>query len=55
MSVAQRAMGITKANFIITPVWIALFGVAIVIVSYITSMLITYRIRKISAYALISE
>ena len=55
MSVAQRAMGIMKANYIITPVWIALFGVAIVIVSYITSMLITYRIRKISAYALVSE
>jgi len=55
MSVAQRAMSIMKANYIITPVWIALFGVAIVIVSYVTSMLITYRIRKISAYALISE
>ena len=55
MSVAMRAMAIMKANFIITPVWIALFGVAIVIVSYVTSMLITYRIRKISAYALVSE
>ena len=55
MSVAQRAMSIMKANYIITPGWIALFGVAIVIVSYVTSMLITYRIRKISAYALVSE
>lgn len=55
MTVAQRAMGIMKANYIITPVWIALFGVAIVIISYITSMLITYQIRKISAYALVSE
>lgn len=55
MSVAQRAMGIMKANYIITPVWIALFGVAIVIISYVTSMLLTYRIRKISAYALVSE
>ncbi|MDF2684878.1 MAG: hypothetical protein K0S55_59 [Clostridia bacterium] len=55
MSVAQRAMGIMKANYIITPVWIVLFGVAIVAISYITSMLITYRIRKISAYALVSE
>lgn len=34
---------------------ITLFGVALVIVSYLTSMLITYRIRKISAYALVSE
>lgn len=55
MSLAQRAMGIMKAGFIITPGWIALFGVAIVIVSYATSMLITYRIRKISAYTLVSE
>lgn len=55
MSAAQRGMGIMKASFIITPVWIALFGFAIVMVSYITSMLITYSIRKISAYGLVSE
>ena len=55
MSVAQRSMGIMKANYIIMTSWIALFGVALVVVSYITSMLITYRIRKISAYALVSE
>lgn len=55
MSVAMSAMGIMKANFIIMTSWITLFGVALVIVSYLTSMLITYRIRKISAYALVSE
>ena len=55
MSAAQRGMGIMKANFIITPVWIVLFGFAIVMVSYITSMLITYSIRKISAYGLVTE
>lgn len=55
MSVAQRSMGIMKANYIIAPFWVALFGVAIVIVSYIISILITYRIRKISVYTLISE
>lgn len=55
MTVAQRAMGIMKANYIIMTSWVALFGVALVIVSYLTSMLITYRIRKISAYALVSE
>jgi len=32
-----------------------LVGIAIVIVSYITSMLITLRVRKISAITLISE
>lgn len=55
MSAAQKGMGIMKASFIVTPVWIALFGFAIVIVSYITSMLITYSIRKITAYGLVSE
>jgi putative ABC transport system permease protein len=55
MTIAQKSMGIMKADYIITPIWIALFGVSIVIVSYITSMLLTYRIHKISAYALVSE
>jgi Predicted ABC-type transport system involved in lysophospholipase L1 biosynthesis, permease component len=55
MSVVQRSMCIMKANYIITPGWIGLFGVAIVIVSYLTSLLITYRIREISAYSLVSE
>jgi putative ABC transport system permease protein len=55
MSMAQSGMGITKANFIITPVAISLFGLAIVVFSYLISMLITYRIRRISAYALVTE
>lgn len=55
MTLAQKAMGIMRANYIITPIWIALFGAGIVIVSYGLSMLITYRIRKISAYGLVSE
>jgi putative ABC transport system permease protein len=55
MTVAQSGMGISKANFIITPGIITLFGAAIVIISYFTSLLITYRIRRISAYALVTE
>ena len=55
MSIAQRSMGIMKADYILTPVWVVVFGVAIIIISYITSMLITYKIRKISAYALVTE
>lgn len=55
MSIAQRSMGIMKANYIILPAWITVFGAAIVLISYITSMLVTYRIKKISAYALVSE
>lgn len=55
MSVVQRSMCVMKANYIVTPGWIILFGVGIVVVSYLTSMLITFRIRKISAYALVTE
>lgn len=55
MTVAQHSMNIMKANYVITPGWIALVGTVIVVVSYLTSLLITYRIRKISAYALVSE
>lgn len=55
MSLCQSSMGIVKANFIITPFPIALFGVLLVIVSYITSLIITFRIRKISPYSLICE
>jgi len=55
MTLTQKAMGIMRANYIITPLWITLFGAGIVIVSYALSMLITYRIRRISAYGLVSE
>ncbi|MBH1941743.1 ABC transporter permease [Mobilitalea sibirica] len=55
MSIAQRGMGIMKSNFIITPMAITLFGAGIIILAYVCSMLITYRVRKISAYALVTE
>lgn len=55
LSVAQRGMSVMKTNYVITPGLVALFGIAIVIEAYITSMMITYRIRKISAYALVCE
>ncbi len=55
MTAVQRGMGIMKAGFIVTPTSISIFGIAIILLSYAVSMLITYRIRKISAYALVSE
>lgn len=55
MSVSQRAMGIMKANYSIVPAWIALFGIGIVVLSYAISMLLAFKIRKISAYSLIQE
>ena len=35
--------------------WVAAAGICIVALSYLTSILITWRIRKISAYALVTE
>lgn len=55
MSMAQKGMGVIKANYIIMPEWIFMFGIAVVLLSYIVSMLLTLRIRKISAYALVTE
>lgn len=55
MSIAQRSMGIMKANYIIMDSWVAVFAVVLVFVSYLTSLLITSRIRTISAYALVNE
>ncbi|WP_346890684.1 ABC transporter permease [Clostridium sp. UBA3887] len=55
MAVPMKAMGLMKVNFIVTPLWSMLFDVGIVIVSYAISMLVTYRIRKITAYGLVSE
>lgn len=55
MTIIQSGMGIKKANFVITPELMVLFGLGIVIFSYFISLLITCRIRRISAIALISE
>ena len=55
MSFGESAMYIARADYIITPGWVALCGLAILALSYVISLLVTYRIRKISAYALISE
>jgi putative ABC transport system permease protein len=55
LTFVQSSMGIMKTNYIITPLWTAVFGIAIILISYITSLSITYRIRKITTYALITE
>ncbi|QNO13496.1 ABC transporter permease [Alkalicella caledoniensis] len=55
MTITQKTMGIMRANYIITPSWIIILGAIIVLVSYVFSMLITYRIRKITAYSLVNE
>ena len=55
MSLSMKSMGVMKAGFIVDPYWIVAFGVVTVVFSYLLSMLITWRIRKISAYALVTE
>lgn len=55
MSVAMKGAGVMKAGFIVDPLWVACFGVGVVVFSYLLSMLTTWRIRKISAYALVTE
>lgn len=55
MSVTMRGVGIMKANFIIDKFSVITFSAAILVFSYLLSLLITWRIRKISAYALVTE
>ena len=55
MSAVMKGMGIMKTNFIVNPLWVVLFGLGVLIFSYLLALLITWRIRKISAYALVTE
>jgi putative ABC transport system permease protein len=55
MSLAMKGGGIMRANFLVQPFWIAGFCVATILFSYALSLLVTWRIRKISAYALVTE
>jgi len=55
MSVAMRGVGVMKANFIVNPLWVLAFGVGTFVFSYFLSLAVTWRIRKISAYALVTE
>lgn len=55
MSFAQSSMGTSETNYIVLSSWVTAFCIAMIIISYIASMLITRGIRKISAYALVTE
>ena len=55
MSVIMKGFGIMKSNFIIDPIWVVFFGIGVLVFSYALAMIITWRIRKISAYALVTE
>lgn len=55
MSVSMKGMGVMKAGFIVNPYWIVAFAIITILFSYLLALLITWRIRKISAYALVTE
>ncbi|MCL2572762.1 MAG: ABC transporter permease [Defluviitaleaceae bacterium] len=55
MSMGLRPMGVMQANLILNMSWIAVTGIVIVVLAYVISMLVTWRIRKISAYRLVTE
>jgi len=46
-------LGVRQVNFDIPYLWVTLTGIALAIISYATIMMITGRIRKISAYDLV--
>ncbi|MCL1794605.1 MAG: ABC transporter permease [Oscillospiraceae bacterium] len=55
MSVAMKGMGVMKAGFIVAPIWVTLFGIGTFVFAYLLSLAVTWRIRRISAYALVTE
>jgi putative ABC transport system permease protein len=50
-----KQAGAIMPKFLIDPVWIMVFCTGLIAVSYVLSLLITWRIRRISAYALVTE
>ena len=55
ISVLMRSAGIMRTNYIINSLWVAVFGIGVFIFAYFLSLAVTWRIRKISAYALVTE
>lgn len=55
MALMLNGAGIMKVSFIANPVWIFTFSVFVILLSYFLALLITFRIRKISAYELVTE
>lgn len=55
LALVMRKMGVYDPGFVISRLWIFTFSIGIIIFTYTLSLLITWRVRKISAYALITE
>ncbi|MCL2492148.1 MAG: FtsX-like permease family protein [Coriobacteriia bacterium] len=55
VGLAFRSAGMMVTNFIVDPLWVFGFGLITVVFSFMLALLITWRIRNISAYALVTE
>jgi len=55
LNVAMRPMGVLAANLLINNTWLIIAGVMIIALAIGLSLLVTWRIRKISAYKLVTE
>jgi putative ABC transport system permease protein len=49
-----RGMGISQADMFVPVAWVVMISVGLVALAYAVSMLIAGRIRKISAYGLVT-
>lgn len=54
-SVLFSGIGVKKVDFTIPSLWIVIMSIGICLLAYSVSMLVSWRIRKITAYALIVE
>lgn len=55
ISALFKGIGVMKVGFVVPSLWICILCVGISILSYLVSMVVSWRIRKITAYALITE
>ena len=53
--VLMSAQGVVEANMLVPIGWIVVVSIALILLAYAVSMLIAWRIRKISAYTLVTE
>ena len=55
LNIAMRPMGVLAANLLVSNAWMIVAGAIIVVLAIGLSLLVTWRIRKISAYKLVTE
>ena len=55
MSIGMQAAGVMQINYLINPAWVMGAGIGILALSYVSCLLMTWRVRKISVYSLVSE